>query len=145
VHSRVRGGSPWPEHNVAVGLLTEGLATHVSAQAMPGLSDAEYLWMGRGHDGWLQECRRQWPDITARISHDMDADDLDTYAIYFLMRDSPARGDLPLRSGYLLGLQMVRSLQRTYTVAEISGWGPDRAKQEIRAAALPNPDGPNIG
>jgi hypothetical protein len=54
VHSRVRGGSPWPEHNVAVGLLTEGLATHVSAQAMPGLSDAEYLWMSRGHDNGLR-------------------------------------------------------------------------------------------
>lgn len=135
VHDRLAGIRDWPEHGVANALLTEGLATQVSAEADPGRPDEDYLWFGRtGYRSWLDECRRRWPEIVGRVRADLDAIDAAHNAPYFLMRDSPLAGDLPKRCGYLVGLAAVRWLRNTYSLPEIASWPLPRARNEIRLA-----------
>ena len=135
VHDRLAGIRDWPGHGVANALLTEGLATLVSAETTPGLADEAYLWCGRpGYRPWLDECRRRWAEILGRIAADLDATDLDHYAPYFLMRDSPLAGDVPKRCGYLVGLKVVRRLREEHPLAEIASWGLDRGRVEVRRA-----------
>lgn len=139
VHSRVRQGSAWSDYGVSEALLAEGLATQVSAEAVPDLSDAEYLWFDDDHQGWLDECSRQRSVIAARLAQDLEAYDLDTYAVYFMTRESARREELPRRCGYFIGLQVARQLRRAHTAAAISRWDRDRVKREVRAALLAEP------
>ncbi|MGW5667724.1 hypothetical protein [Micromonospora sp. NPDC003776] len=142
VHDRLAGIRDWPDHGVANGLLTEGLATQVSAELDAGRPDEDYLWFGRpGQRSWLDECRRRWPEIVHRITADLDATDPAHHAAYFLMRDSPLAGDLPKRCGYLVGLAAVRRLRERHPLPEIASWPLDRVRQEIRQALtdLPPP------
>jgi hypothetical protein len=135
VHDRLAGIRDWPEHGVANALLTEGLATQVSAELDPGRPDEEYLWFGRtGYRSWLDECRGRWPEIVGRVRADLDAIDVAHSAPYFLMRDSPLAGDLPKRCGYLVGLAAVRWLRNTYSLPEIASWSLPRVRTEIRPA-----------
>lgn len=142
VHDRLAGIRHWPDHGVANALLTEGLATQVSAELEPGRPDEDYLWFGRpGHRSWLDECRRRWAEIVDRIGVDLDATDPAHHAAYFLMRASPLAGDLPKRCGYLVGLAAVRRLRERHPLPEIASWPLNRVRQEIRQALadLPPP------
>ncbi|MFC0033737.1 hypothetical protein ACFFMM_29870 [Micromonospora chaiyaphumensis] len=144
VHDRRAGIRDWPEHGVANGLLTEGLATQVSAEVDPGRPDEDYLWFGHpGHRSWLDDCRRRWPEILRRVAADLDATDPEHYAAYFLMRDSPVARDLPKRCGYLVGLAAVRRLRERHPLPEIASWSLARVRAELRGAlaGLPVPTG----
>lgn len=135
VHDRRAGIRTWPDHGVANGLLTEGLATQVSAELDPGRPDEIYLWFGRlGYRAWLDECRHRWPEILNRVRADLDADDPEHHAAYFLMRDSPLAGDLPKRCGYLVGLTAVRRLRERHPLPEIATWSLPRVRAEISGA-----------
>ncbi|MGR6318566.1 hypothetical protein Q2K19_33210 [Micromonospora soli] len=135
VHDRLAGIRDWPDHGVANALLTEGLATQVSAELDPGRPDEDYLWFGRpGYRPWLDECRGRWPEILNRVHADLDATDLAHHAAYFLMRDSPLAGDLPKRCGYLVGLAAVRRLRERYALPEIAAWPLPRVRREVRKA-----------
>ena len=50
--------SGWDAGDYPVSALTfaEGLATHLSAVAVPGHRDDEYLWFDGSHQQWLTEC-----------------------------------------------------------------------------------------
>lgn len=132
VHDRLARIRDWPERGVAHALLTEGLATQVTAELDPRRPDDEHLWMGATHRRWLADCRRRWPEILHRIAADVDATDLDRYAAWFLMRDSDHRGDLPRRCGYLVGLELVRLLRERHPLHEIATWDLDRGLDEVR-------------
>lgn len=134
VHLRSGDAATWPEHGVAAALLREGLSTYVSTVVVGADDDAGCLWFGPGHGEWLAECRRRRAEIVGRLLEDLDATDLDTFAAYFLMRDSERRGDLPRRVGYFAGLEAVRQLARRTAPGEIAGWGHDRARAELRLA-----------
>ncbi|MGW4295348.1 hypothetical protein ACWEH1_20155 [Micromonospora chersina] len=137
VHDRRAGIRDWPDHGVANGLLTEGLATQVSVEVDPGRPDEDYLWFGDpGRRSWLDECRRRWPEILGRVRADLDATDPEHYAAYFLMRDSPFAGDLPKRCGYLVGLAAVRRLRERHPLPEIASWPLPRARAEISGALV---------
>ncbi|MBQ0977112.1 hypothetical protein [Micromonospora sp. M61] len=134
VHDRLAAIRDWPEHGVANTLLTEGLATEVSAELTPGRGDEAYLWFGRpGHRPWLDECRRRWPEILGRITADLETVDPRHHAAYFLMRDSPL-GDLPKRCGYLVGLEVVRQLRTEHPLSKIATWGLDEVRDRVRRA-----------
>ncbi|MFG3707562.1 hypothetical protein ACGF7U_22940 [Micromonospora sp. NPDC047670] len=135
VHDRLAATRDWPSHGVANSLLSEGLATQVSAETAPGLPDEEYLWFGRpGHRAWLDGCRARWPEILGRIDADLDATDVEHHAAYFLMRDSPHAADLPKRCGYLVGWEIVRRLRARHPLAEIARWPLDRGLREVHRA-----------
>jgi hypothetical protein len=135
VHDRRAGIHAWPDHGVANGLFTEGLATQVSAEVDPGRPDEDYLWFGRpGYRSWLDECRHRWPEILDRVRADLPATDPEHYAAYFLMRDSPVAGDLPKRCGYLVGLAAVRRLREHHSLPEIASWSLARIRTEISGA-----------
>ncbi|WFE39635.1 hypothetical protein [Micromonospora sp. WMMD998] len=143
VHDRRAGIRDWPPHGVANQLFAEGLATQVTAEIDPGRPLEAYLWFGRpGHRPWLDECRRRWPEILDRVRADLDATDPDHHAAYFLMRDSPLRGDLPRRCGYLVGLAAVRRLRDRHGLPELAGWPLSRVRAEMATAlaGLPAPD-----
>ncbi|MFI5836500.1 hypothetical protein ACIA5A_22760 [Micromonospora sp. NPDC051300] len=143
VHDRRAGIRDWPSHGVANQLFAEGLATQVSAELDPGRPPEAYLWFGRpGHRRWFDECRRRWPEILGRVRADLDAVDPDHHAAYFLMRDSPLRGDLPRRCGYLVGLAAVRRLRARHGLPELAGWSLPRVRAEMATtlAGLPAPD-----
>ncbi|MCZ7438434.1 hypothetical protein O7598_18645 [Micromonospora sp. WMMC241] len=142
IHDRRAGIRDWPEHGVAKNLFVEGLATQVTAELDSGRPDEAYLWFGRpGHRSWLDECRRRWPAILDRVRADLDATDPDHHAAYFLKRDSPLRGDLPPRCGYLIGLAAVRRLRERHDLPELAGWPLPRVRAEMAAvlADLPVP------
>ncbi|MFG2168120.1 hypothetical protein [Micromonospora chersina] len=140
VHDRRAGIRTWPDHGVANGLFTEGLATQVSAELQPGQPDEGYLWFGRpGYREWREECRRRWPEILDRIRADLDATDPEHYAAYFLMRDSPLAGDLPKRCGYLVGLAAVRRLRERHSLRELASWLLPRVRAEISGVLVDLP------
>ncbi|MFG1675843.1 DUF2268 domain-containing putative Zn-dependent protease [Micromonospora sp. NPDC049282] len=142
VHDRRAAIRDWPSHGVANQIFAEGLATQVTAELDPGRPIEEYLWFGRpGHRPWLDECRRRWPEILGRIRADLDATDPDHHAAYFLTRASPLRGDLPTRSGYLVGCAAVRRLRERHGLPELAGWPLPRVRAEMATALadLPAP------
>ncbi|MFR9775237.1 hypothetical protein ACL02O_04160 [Micromonospora sp. MS34] len=135
VHDRRAGIHEWPDHGVANALLTEGLATQVSAELDPGRRAEEYLWFGHpGYRSWLDECRLRWSQIVDRIRDDLDAADPEHHAAYFLMRDSPLAGNLPTRCGYPVGLAAVRRLRETHALPDIASWPLPRVREEVRRA-----------
>ncbi|WP_405093560.1 hypothetical protein OG767_12550 [Micromonospora sp. NBC_01392] len=145
VHDRRAGIRRWPEHGVATHLFAEGLATQVTAELDPGRPPEAYLWFGRpGHRAWLDECRHRWPEILGRVRADLDATDPDHHAAYFLKRDSPLRGDLPARCGYLVGLAAVRRLRARHGLPELAAWPLDRVRAEL-ATALADLPAPRAG
>ena len=81
------------------------------------------------------------PEILRRVVADLDATDLEHYAAYFLMRDSPVARNLPKRCGYLVGLAAVRRLRERHPLPEIASWSLPRVRAELRGAlaGLPVP------
>lgn len=112
---------------VAAGVMAEGLAVAVSAALDPGHGEAVYLWMRDGREAWLAECVEREEELRARLAADLDSEDADVYARWFL--GWPNDSGLPSRSGYFLAHRCIVELGVPYR--ELVTWGYERARAAL--------------
>src|SRR5579859_485595 len=137
-HSGITNDGVMPNTHLLLPLFEEGLATYVSTVVSPGHTDGEYLL--QSDLGALPDARL--PEVAKRFLQDADVMTIDpvkhatspTYARWFESGQTPFQTDLPNRSGYWLGLHMVRVLVRDHSLRDIATWSPQKAETETRAA-----------
>ena len=118
-HARHRP-APWPE-TVAARLFSEGLATAVSGQLAPDVSDGGLLWFDDGHEDWAAECRTAAPVVAARLREHLDSTDPAVHRWFFSAAPADAAG-VPVRSGYHAGLVALRRLETVTGLQELAAW-----------------------
>jgi hypothetical protein len=128
-HAGIRNDGVMPEAELTLPLFEEGLATYVSGELSPGHTDGQLLL--EDALGTLPASRL--PDIARRFLADahskaIDPAHPDTFKRWFNAAPRPYQHDLPNRSGYWLGLQMIRYLRRDHSLAEITAWSPAQAQ-----------------
>ncbi|HUB88540.1 MAG TPA: hypothetical protein VMA74_02305 [Dyella sp.] len=134
-HAGIRNDGVMPDAPLSLPLFEEGLATYVSGELAPGHTDGELLL--QDELGAMPASRL--PDIARRFLADarnkaIDPDHPDTFKRWFNAAPKPYQQGLPNRSGYWLGLQVIRYLRRTYTLAQIAAWSPAQAEAKVMAA-----------
>lgn len=134
-HAGIRNDGVMPGVALAVPLFEEGLATYVSGELSPGHTDGELLLQ----DDLGNIPASQLPDIAARFLADarnkaIDPQHPEVFKRWFNAAAMPYQPDLPNRSGYWLGLQVIRHLRKTYTVAQMAAWSPAQADTQVMSA-----------
>jgi hypothetical protein len=116
---------------VAAAVVAEGLAVAVSAELEPGHEEAVYLWMRDGCEDWLAECVAREEELSAKLRADLDSEDPDVYARWFLGK--PNESGLPARSGYFLSHRWMRDLGVPYR--DLVSWDYERARAALDSLA----------
>jgi hypothetical protein len=137
LHAGIQNDGVMPGADLTLPLFAEGLATYVSSVLSPGHSDGELL---------LQESLGaipvgRLPELASRFLS--DADDKSVNALgpkrfgrWFMGAKTDYQADVPNRAGYWLGLNVIRQMQRQYTVQEMSSWSETKAQEMTRAALV---------
>lgn len=131
-HAGIRNDGVMPDAELTLPLFEEGLATYVSGQLAPGHSDGELLLQ----DDLGDIPQAKLPDIACRFLADAHAKAIDiqhpeAFARWFHAAPKPYQSDLPNRTGYWLGLQLIRYLRRSHSLAEIVAWSPSQAQMHV--------------
>ncbi|HET7488479.1 MAG TPA: hypothetical protein VFJ85_11165 [Acidimicrobiales bacterium] len=129
-HRLVLGGAP-PAGDAAWTAFSEGLATRVSRQVVPGTDEADYFWFGHeGFEDWLPWCEEHRGELLGRFRDELDEPGTDDAFFgaglvekrwrvgYYLADLLVGAIDLPLPELVVLGVDDARaalreSLQRT--------------------------------
>lgn len=134
-HAGIRNDGVMPGVPLTVPLFEEGLATYVSGELSPGHTDGALLL--EDELGALPTSRL--PELARRFLADargkaIDPEHPERFKRWFNAAPKPYQPDLPNRSGYWLGLQLIRYLRRTYALAQIAAWSPEQADAQVMAA-----------
>ncbi|GLQ93847.1 hypothetical protein [Dyella acidisoli] len=134
-HAGIRNDGVMPDAPLTLPLFEEGLATYVSGELSPGHTDGELLL----EDELGAIPANQLPEIARRFLADarskaIDPEHPDIFKRWFNAAPRPYQQGLPNRSGYWLGLQLIRHLRRSYAPAHIAAWSPEQADAQITAA-----------
>lgn len=116
-------------------LFAEGMATFVSTILAPGRTEGQWLLqedLGALPLDRLPELSRRFLVDAGRLA--ADPSHPEAFRRWFNASPAGARGDLPDRTGYWLGLQVIRHLARSRSLQEMAAWPPARAEAETRAA-----------
>ena len=134
-HAGIRNDGVMPGVDLTTPLFEEGLATYVSAQLSPGHTDGELL---------LQDDLGEIPAsrlsaIAGRFLDDarykaIDPAHPEAFRRWFNAATTPYQRDLPNRAGYWLGLQLIRHLRRSYSLAQIAAWPQAQAEAHVVVA-----------
>ncbi|RUL74929.1 hypothetical protein [Dyella choica] len=134
-HAGIRNDGVMPDVPLTVPLFEEGLATYVSGELAPGHTDGELLLedeLGAIPASRLPEIARRF--LTDARNKAIDPEHPDRFQRWFNAAPKPYQQGLPNRSGYWLGLQLIRYLRHTYTLAQIAAWSPTQADAQVMAA-----------
>ena len=128
-HARIRNDGVMSDAELTLPLFEEGLATYVSGELAPGHTDSELLLQ----DDLGNLPSEKLPAIARRFLGDARAKAIDVqhpevFARWFHAAARPYQPDLPNRTGYWLGLQLIRYLRRGHSLAEIAAWSPAEAQ-----------------
>jgi len=143
-HAGVLNDGAMTDANLTLPLFAEGLATYVSAVLSPGHSDGQLLL--QADLGEISDARL--PVIAARFLADADEMAVDPvpagpFARWFTGSARRHQADLPNRSGYWLGLHVIRRLRSQYTLRELASWAPAAAQEKTKAALYDMAGGKN--
>jgi uncharacterized protein YjaZ len=127
----VHRASGFDGETVAAAVIAEGLAVGVSAELAHGHDDPVYLWMRDGYDDWFHECVEREDELRRRLRGDLDSEDPDVYAPWFLGR--PNDTGLPARCGYFVAQRWIRELGIPFR--ELVSWNYERARAALDAVA----------
>jgi hypothetical protein len=124
-HVGIRNDGVMPDAELTLPLFEEGLATYVSGELSPGHTDGQLLL--EDELGAIPASRL--PDIARRFLADARSKAIDPahpeiFKRWFNAAPRPYQQGLPNRSGYWLGLQVIRYLRRDHSLAEIAAWSP---------------------
>jgi hypothetical protein len=134
-HAGIRNDGVMPGVSLTVPLFEEGLATYVSGELSPGHTDGELLLedeLGDLPTSRLRELARRF--LADARGKAIDPEHPERFKRWFNAAPKPYQPGLPNRSGYWLGLQVIRYLRRTYTLAQIAGWSPEQADAQVMTA-----------
>lgn len=134
-HAGIRNDGVMPGADLTLPLFEEGLATYVSGRLAPGHSDGELLLQ----DDLGAIPLHQLPVVARRFLADAHAKAIDpahpqAFRRWFNAAATPYQSDLPNRTGYWLGLQLIRQLRKTWSLAQIAAWSPAQAEAHTLAA-----------
>jgi hypothetical protein len=125
-HQIVLGTRP-PEADAAWMAFSEGLATVVSREVVPGRPDDDYYWFGHeGFDDWLPWCREHRGELLARFRDELDAEG--TAESWF----GSGLVEKRWRLGYYLADELVRGMDRP--LPELVALSVDEARAAVRVA-----------
>jgi|GEM_PF-534535 hypothetical protein len=133
-HAGIRNDGVMPGARLALPLFEEGLATYVSGQLAPGHGDGELLLqddLGRLPAARLPEVARRFLADAGKPA--VDPAHPEPFRRWFNAGAARYQPDLPNRSGYWLGLQVIRDLRRSYSLAQIAAWPPRQAEARTLA------------
>ena len=137
LHAGIQNDGVMAGADLTLPLFAEGLATYVSSVLSPGHADGELLL--QGSLGAIPVGRL--PELARRFLS--EADDKAVNALgpkrfgrWFMGAKKDYQADVPNRTGYWLGLNVIRQMQRQYTVQEMSSWSAAKAQEMTRAALL---------
>ena len=123
-HRIVLGGAP-PGDDAAWTAFSEGLATMVSRQVVPGRDEDDYFWFGHeGFEDWLPWCTEHRSELLARFRDELD--DPATSDNFF----GSGLVEKRWRVGYYLADLLVASLERP--LPELVVLSVDEARTAIR-------------
>lgn len=123
-HRIVLGGAP-PGDDAAWTAFSEGLATLVSRQVVPGRDEEDYFWFGHeGFEDWLPWCTEHRSELLARFRDELD--DPATSDNFF----GSGLVEKRWRVGYYLADLLVASLERP--LPELVVLSVDEARTAIR-------------
>ena len=134
-HAGFSNDGVMPDVPLTIPLFEEGLATYVSSQLSSGHSDGDLLLqadLGAIPAGRL-------PGIARRFLADarckaIDSQHPDAFKRWFNASATAYQSGLPNRTGYWLGLQMIRYLRKSNSLARIASWTPAQADVEVMSA-----------
>ena len=134
-HAGFRNDGVMADVPLTIPLFEEGLATYVSSQLSSGHSDGELLLQPELGDIPMSRL----PAIARRFLADarckaIDREQPEIFKRWFNASKSAYQADLPNRSGYWLGLQLIRSLRKHHSLAQIAAWTPAQADTEVMVA-----------
>lgn len=134
-HAGFSNDGVMPGVALTVPLFEEGLATYVSSQLSAGHDDGALLLQANLGDvpaSRLGEIAHRFL-ADARFKA-IDSEHPDAFKKWFSAGATPYQAGLPNRVGYWLGLQVIRHLRRTYTLAQMAAWTPAQADAKVMAA-----------
>lgn len=134
-HAGIRNDGVMPDALLTLPLFEEGLATYVSGELAPGHTDGELLLedeLGAIPSSRLPEIARRF--LADARSKAIDPEHPDVFRRWFNAAPKPYQQGLPNRSGYWLGLQVIRHLRHTYTLAQIAAWSSAQAEAKVMTA-----------
>jgi hypothetical protein len=143
-HAGIKNDGVMPDADLTLPLFAEGLATYVSSLLAPGHTDAQLLLQASLGD--LPPSRSR--EVAARFLMDAHEKAIDPahpepFTRWFTGSNTNYQADLPNRTGYWLGLQLVRRMHDRFTLGEMASWKPARAGREtwdtLREIAGVNP------
>jgi hypothetical protein len=127
-------------------LWSEGLATYASTVLAPGTTDAEALPASHRHDpahpqldnparrvSLAEAMPAHAADLGRELLACLDSQQPADYAVFFLGRAHPRLGERPVRSAYWFGLQVVRRLAASRSLAELARVDPTTLRADIRS------------
>lgn len=124
----------WSE-DIGACLIQEGIATSVSRELHPGLSESGYFWNDDKHESWVRECFESERDITLTVLREV-ATQADDPPMRGLFAAGSQSGRLPSRCGYWVGDRLAQRWLATHTLLEVIGWdyteAVHRAERELR-------------
>jgi hypothetical protein len=134
-HAGVQNDGVMPGADLTLPLFAEGLATYVSGVQSPGHSDGQLLLQNDLGDMPVARL----PEVAARILADanekaIDPDHPEAFGRWFMGSNHRYQPDFPNRTGYWLGLHVIRQIRREYSLREMASWSPSRAQAETSAA-----------
>ena len=125
-HETVLGSRP-PQDDAAWMAFSEGLATRVSRQVVPGRPDDDYFWFGHeGFDDWLPWCREHRDELLARLRDELDEEG--TAEAFF----GSGLVEKRWRVGYYLADELVGGLDRP--LPELAALSVDEGRDVVREA-----------
>jgi hypothetical protein len=136
-HAGIQNDGVMPGADLTLPLFAEGLATYVSSVLGPGHSDGQLLL--QKNLGAMPVARLA--EVAARFLSDADEKAIDpeypaTFRRWFKGSNENYQPDLPNRTGYWLGLHVIRQIRRQYSLREMASWSPSMAQTQTRAALL---------
>ena len=136
-HAGIQNDGVMPGADLTLPLFAEGLATYVSSVLSPDRSDGQLLL--QNNLGAIPVARL--PEVAARFLPDANEKAIDpvhpaTFGRWFMGSNKDYQPDLPNRTGYWLGLHVIRQIRRQYSLREMASWSPSRAQTQTRAALI---------
>jgi hypothetical protein len=130
-HQIVLGTRP-SEDDAAWMAFSEGLATQVSRQVVPGRPDDDYFWFGHeGFEDWLPWCREHRAELLARFRDELDAEG--TAQAWF----GSGLVEKRWRLGFFVADELVAGLGRP--LPELVALSVDEARAAVREALAAAP------
>lgn len=118
---------------IAYKLVSEGLAVFSSEKLCPGFNFLQYLVQDDGGESWLAECKKVSKNIKLDLINDLNKSE-SKYDKKYFQGDNSIKDGIPTRIGYFIGYNVIKDLNKIYTLSDIMAWDSERIEKEVRVS-----------